>query len=185
MTVSTLDPTTALIVVDLQVGTTSAPTAHPIAGVVANAVDLIAAFRAAGLPVVLAAVDGMAPGRTAYGPGGREFPAPFSDLVPELGSQADDLRILRRTWSVFAGTDLDTQLKALGVTQVVVVGVATSFGVESTSRQAYDLGYNVVIAIDAITDRGLESHDNTVARLLPALGELGTTAEVLALLPVR
>ena len=185
MTISTLDPTTALIVVDLQLGTTSAPTAHPIADVVAHAVDLVAAFHTAGLPVVLGAVDGMAAGRTTYGPGGREFPAPFSELVAELGTQADDIRILRRTWSVFAGTDLDAQLKALGVTQVVVVGVATSFGVESTSRQAYDLGYNVVIAVDAITDRTLESHDNTVARVLPALGELGTTADVLALLPVR
>ena len=176
MPISPLAPTTALIVVDLQVGTTSAPTAHPIDAVVSNALEIVASFRAAGRPIVVGSVDGTPVGKTVYGGGVREFPAPFADLVPGLEG---DITAARRTWSVFAGTDVHEKLAASGVTQVVIVGLATSFGVESTARAAYDLGYSVVIVTDAITDRSLESHDNSIARVFPALAELATTAEVL------
>lgn len=60
--------------------------------------------------------------------------------------------------------------------------MATSIGVESTARSAYDLGYNVVLVTDAMTDRTPEAHDNSVSRIFPRLGETATTAEVLKLL---
>ena len=180
MPLATLDPAVALIVVDLQNGTVSAPTAHPADAVVANAVELVDAFRARSLPVVIATVDGTPAGRTGYGAGARAFPAEWTALVPQLERRPDDLAVTRATWSVFAGTGLDAQLKQRGVTQVVIVGLATSFGVESTARDAYDAGYNVVIAVDAVTDRSIESHDNSVARVFPALGEVAGTAEVVA-----
>ena len=182
MTLSQLDPTVALLVIDLQVGTLDAQLAHPVAEVVANAALLVTTFRSAKRPVVLASVDGMPAGRTQYGEGAREFPASFSALVPELEPGPGDIHLVRRTWSAFAGTDLDTRLKALRVTQVVLAGVATSFGVESTARDAYDLGYNVAIASDAITDRSAESHQSSVTRVFPALGQVGITAEIIALL---
>lgn len=95
--------------------------------------------------------------------------------------QPDDLIITRRTWNAFAGTDLDATLSALGVSQVVIVGVATSFGVESTARHAYDHGYNVVLATDAMTDLRAEAHEHSVTRIFPLIGQTGTTAEIVAL----
>jgi len=175
-----LDPHSALIVVDLQAGTLGNAVVNPAEQVVANATALVDVFRAAGLPVVLASVTGTPAGRTAYGVGARAFPAEFSALAIE--PQPGDLVVQRATWDAFAGTDLDAGLGALGVTQVVIVGVATSFGVESTGRRAYDLGYSVVIVTDAISDPRAESHENSVTRVFPALGQLATTPEVLALL---
>ena len=182
MPITEIDDTVALIVVDLQAGTAANPTAHPIEDVVANAAALVDAFRARGLPVVFATVTGTPAGRTEYGSGAREFPAEWSAPLPRLDPRPGDIQIGRATWSVFAGTGLDGRLRALGVTQVVLAGLATSFGVESSARQAYDLGFGVVLATDAASDPRLESHDATVARVIPALGQNASTAAILALL---
>jgi nicotinamidase-related amidase len=69
------------------------------------------------------------------------------------------------------------------VTEVVIVGLATNFGVESTARAAYDLGYHVVVVSDAVTGPMEDAHRNTLNRILPALGQVATTDEILALLP--
>lgn len=183
MALTDIDAHVALIVIDLQAGTTANPSAHPIDTVIGHAVDLVAAFRARELPVVLATVDGTPAGRTAYGSGAREFPPAWSALRPELDAQTGDLLIARRTWSAFAGTDLDAQLAERGVTQVVLAGLATSFGVESTARAAYDLGYSVVLAADAMTDPQEASHDASVARVFPALGQLSSADEIIGVLP--
>jgi nicotinamidase-related amidase len=182
VTITTLDSTTALIVIDLQAGTLGGPTAHPADQIVARAADLLAAFRQRGLLVVLANVTGTPAGRTVYGAGAREFPDAFSALVPGLDQQPSDVTVTRATWSAFAGTDLDAILTERGITQVVLAGLATSFGVESTARDAYDRGYNVALAIDAITDRSADAHAACVAGVFPALGQAGTAAEVIALL---
>ena len=176
----TIDPTPALIVVDLQKGTLANPMVHDVGSIVANSVSLIEAFRAKGWPIVLANVDGTAAGRNSYGPGGREFPAAWSELIAELGQQPTDISTTRRAWDSFATTGLHDDLAARGVTQAIIVGVATSFGVESTARAAYDLGYNVIVVTDAITDMRLEAHENSVERIFPVLGEVGTAEEVLA-----
>ncbi|MEP7765527.1 isochorismatase family protein [Sanguibacter sp. 25GB23B1] len=183
MPVAELDAQIALVVVDLQVGTTANPTAHPVEGVITHAVHLVDAFRTRALPVVLATVTGTPAGRTAHGAGAREFPPAWSELRPELDQQPDDLVVTRRTWSAFAGTDLDAQLRERGITQIVLAGLATSFGVESTARQGYDLGYGVVLAADAMTDPRQESHDASVQRVFPALGQVATADEIVALLP--
>jgi nicotinamidase-related amidase len=65
---------------------------------------------------------------------------------------------------------------------VVLVGVATSIGVESTARFAHELGFNVTFAVDAMTDMNLDAHTNSIARIFPRLGETGTTQDVLDLL---
>ena len=82
----------------------------------------------------------------------------------------------KRTWGAFTNTDLDDWLKKNGVTQVVVCGVATSAGVESTARFAQELGYNVTLATDAMTDMSAEAHENCIKRIFPRMGETGTTA---------
>jgi nicotinamidase-related amidase len=184
MTLSTLDPNTALVVIDLQKAVAALPSVHPIADVVANAARLAEAFRARGLPVVLVRATGVAPGRTERSFSRPDAPRPAgdaADLVPELNRQDTDHEVLKRTWGAFVRTGLDEHLKGLGVTQVVVAGVATSFGVESTARQAYEHGYHVTLATDAMTDFSAEAHENSVVRIFPSLGETGTTDEVLEL----
>ncbi len=186
MAVTALDPKTALIVIDLQNGIVAIPTtAHPTQAVVKNAVALVDAFRERGLPVVLVNVDGAAPGRTEQARPPQQFPTGWTDLIPELKRQPDDHLITKRTWGAFTHTNLDTHLKNMGVTQVVIVGISTSAGVESTARQAYEHGYNVTLAVDAMTDRDADTHANSVTRIFPRLGETGTTAEILDLLSGR
>ncbi len=179
MAITTLDPKTALVVIDLQRGIAALPLAHPIAEVVKRASALAEAFRREGLPVVLVNVAGAAPGRTEQPR--RVEPSPgWSELLPEVGPRPGDLAVTKRTWGAFTGTGLEARLRERGVTQVVVVGVATSAGVESTARQAHELGFNVTLAVDAMTDRSAEAHLNSLTWIFPRLGETGTTEEVLA-----
>jgi nicotinamidase-related amidase len=185
MTVTITDPAIALIVIDLQKGIVSLPTVHPIGDVVKHAGALADAFRRHGLPVVLVNVDAAAPGRTEQPPRTTEFPAGWTNLIPELNRQPQDHVVTKRTWGAFTNTDLEAYLKSLGVTQVVIAGVATSIGVESTARHAYELGFNVVLAVDAMTDMNLDAHHNSVARIFPRLGETGTTQEIIDLLDKR
>ncbi len=185
MTVSTLDPNSALILIDLQRGIVAYPTAHPTGEVVARASLLASAFRRHGLPVVLVNVSGGAPGRTEQARKSGELPADWAELVPELNRQPGDHTVTKRTWGAFSHTGLEAHLKALGVTQVVLAGVATSIGVESTARQAHELGFNVTLAVDAMTDMNADSHAHSVSRIFPRLGEIGSTREIIALLDGR
>ena len=185
MALTKLDPKTALIVVDLQKGIVGLPVVHPIEGVIHCTRALLDAFRELQLPVVLVNVAGVAPGRTERAPRLGAFPADFAELIPELNRQPTDILITKRTWGAFANTDLDALLKAEGVTQVVVAGVATGTGVESTARQAYECGFNVTLALDAMTDMRAEAHDYSVANVFPRLGESGATQEIITLLATR
>jgi nicotinamidase-related amidase len=182
MAITALDPKTVLILIDLQKGIVDNPTAHPIGEVIKHAAALADAFRRHDLPVVLVNVAGAAPGRTEQTRSRGEFPAYWTDLVPELNQQPEDHTVTKRTWGAFTNTGLDEPLKKLHVTQVVVAGVATSIGVESTARQAHELGFNVTLATDAMTDRSLDAHTNSITRIFPRLGETGTTWEIVALL---
>jgi nicotinamidase-related amidase len=181
MTINALDPKAALLVVDLQKGFAGLQAAHPMKDVVENAVTLLDAFRSRGLPVVLINVDGRAPGRSEHPFSTQALPAGWTELLPELNRQPDDHVVTKRTWGAFTNTDLETHLRGRGVTQVVVGGVSTSAGVESTARQAHELGFNVVLAIDAMTDLNADAHHNSVTQIFPRLGETGTTRDILDL----
>lgn len=183
MTLTTIDPRSALVVIDLQQGIVSAHTDDAVTAAVTHAARLAAGFRRHHLPVVLVTVTGRAPGRTEVGrPGGTTaLPAGWADLIDELDTRPSDHLITKRRRSAFHDTGLDTLLRDLGVTQVVLAGVSTSAGVESTARSAADHGYHVVLAVDAMSDPDAESHRHSVDRVFPKLGETGTTAEVLAM----
>lgn len=185
MPVTTLDPRTALVLIDLQKGIVSLPTAHPTDEVVARSAQLAASFRSKGLPVVLVNVVGGAPGRTNPLPARPAPAADYAELVPELDAQPSDIRVSKKTWGAFTNTGLDAKLREQGVTQVVLAGVATSIGVESTARQAQELGFNVTLAIDAMTDLNADAHANSLARIFPRLGETGSTQDILSLLETR
>jgi nicotinamidase-related amidase len=186
MALTAFDPETALLVVDLQKGILNAPFINPIGNVVERACALAETFRRLGLPVVLINVAGGAPGRTEQprrhdGP----FSADFTDLLPELRHQPDDIVVTKRTWGAFASTNLEDQLKKRGVTQVVLSGVATGTGVEATARQAYEAGFNVTLALDAMTDIRPEAHDYSLKHVFPRLGETGSSQEIINLLATR
>jgi nicotinamidase-related amidase len=185
LAITALDPKTALVIIDLQKGIVAMPTVHPVEDVVKHAGALADAFRRHDLPVVLVNVSAGAPGRTEQARRVREFPAGWTDLVPELNQQPQDHTVTKRTWGAFTGTGLEEHLKKQGVTQVVIVGVATSSGVESTARQAHECGFNVTLAVDAMTDMNLDSHTNSITRIFPRLGETGTTKEIFAVLDSR
>jgi nicotinamidase-related amidase len=185
MPLTVLDPKTALIVVDLQNGIINSPFIHQISDVIERNCALLDAFRQLDLPVVLVNVAGGAPGRTEQPRRYATFPEGFTDLIPELDRRPNDVVVTKRTWGAFASTDLEAQLKARGVTQVVVTGVATGTGVEATARQAYEHGFNVTLALDAMTDTRAEAHQHSLTHVFPRLGETGSTQEIINLLAAR
>jgi len=185
MSISAIDPKTALIVVDLQKGVVAHPCVHPVSVVLQNTAELVAAFHELRLPVVFVTVAGTAPGRTEQALSKGPRPADWAELVPELTPHPGDHHVTKRTWDAFTGTGLETTLKDQGVTQVVIAGIATSIGVESTARVAYALGFNVTLAVDAMSDRNAAAHDNSVSYIFPRLGETGTNREILSILTKR
>jgi nicotinamidase-related amidase len=186
MPLTTLDPQTALIVIDLQKGVAGGKFLHPFSDVVDRTRLLLDAFRAHHLPVVLVNVAGRAPGRTEQGPRSAvELSEGWTDLLPELDPQANDILVTKRSWGAFATTDLEAQLRARGVTQLVVTGVATAGGVEATARHGYELGFNVTLAIDAMTDVREEAHQYSLRHVFPRVGETGTAQEIIDSLAKR
>jgi nicotinamidase-related amidase len=183
-----LDPRrTALVVIDLQRGIVARTTApRPAAEVVAQAARLARAARAAGAFVVLVHVGPSTDGRDALrpaadaavppSPGG--MPADFLEIVPELGPQPGDHVVRKRQWGAFYGTDLDLQLRRRRLDTVVLCGIATNIGVESTARAAYELGYEQVFAHDAMAAMTAEEHAMTVNTIFPRIGRVRTTDEI-------
>ena len=170
----------------MQKGIVGLPGLRSLNDVITHASALVHAFRAHSLPVVLVNVAGRAPGRTEQPP--RETGArsqSWTDFIPELDQQPGDIVVTKRTWGAFANTGLEARLKAQGVTQVVIAGVATATGVEATARQAYEGGFNVTLAIDAMTDMRPEAHDYSLKNVFPRLGETGKSKEIIDLLPPR
>ncbi|WP_099907428.1 isochorismatase family protein [Streptomyces sp. TLI_171] len=189
MSVTALDPITALVVIDLQQGILAAPCSpYPAREVLDRTVSLAEAFRAAELPVVLVRVSfapdfgDLPPGRTEQPRGGGAARPEGWDQLSEELRRPSDLLVTKHNWGAFHGTDLDVQLRRRGVTQIVLAGIATSIGVESTARAAHEHGYHVTLAVDAMSDLDAQAHANSVQRIFPRLGETGTTAEVLDLL---
>ena len=112
-------------------------------------------------------------------------PDGWTDLIPELARQPHDVVVIKRSWGASTNTGLEVHLKALSATQVVIAGVATGTGVEATARQAYELGFNVTLTTDAMTDMRNEAHDYSIKNVFPRLGEKGTSQEIIDLLPAR
>jgi nicotinamidase-related amidase len=180
---------TALVVIDLQKGIVGRPTVpYAAEAVVRNAAALAAAFRKNGMPVFLVRVtpspdwkDALRPIADAAMPA--QTPPPgWAEIVPEMGPKQGDFVITKRQWGAFYGTDLDLQLRRRGLAAIVLCGIATEFGVESTARDAYERGYQQVFAGDAMAGLTVESHANAVERIFPRLGRVRGTEEIVAAL---
>ena len=187
--VTALDKNTALILIDLQKAITQLPLVNPLADVLANSSKLLAAFRQAGLPVVLVTVDpaGSTPGlrndlrRSSPG----TYPPEMLELAPEIEPAPTDIRITKHTWGAFHNTGLDEALRQRGVTGIVLAGVATSIGVESTARAAHERRYNLTFAQDAMTDRLASAQDNSLQVIFPRIGEIDSTDNIIKALVDR
>jgi nicotinamidase-related amidase len=186
-----LDPkSTAVVVIDIQKGILGMPGApHAAANVVENCARLVAAARRAGAQPVLVHVGGSRDGADRVHPtvdearpGAATLPPDWSDLSPQLGSDPHDIVILKRQWGAFYGTDLDLQLRRRKLATIVLCGIATEFGVESTARDAFERGYEQVFAEDAMTGRSADSHSNSVGRIFPRMGRVRRTEEIIAAL---
>jgi nicotinamidase-related amidase len=182
-----LDPrTTALVLIDLQKGI-AARQGAPLssADVVARASALAKNFRAAAAPVVLVnvafakdfgdAVKQPVDKAIQHPVGG--YPDDFSDLVDGLAAPTD-IRVTKHQWGAFYGTDLDVQLRRRGIQTIVLGGVATNIGVESTARQAWERNYALVIAEDATTSLSAEMHAFSMTSILPMISRIVKTADI-------
>jgi len=178
---------TALVVIDLQkgiVGRQTDPYASDI--VVKNAAALADAFRKIGLPVFLV--------RVAFSPDGKDVlrplvdvpwpaqtpPPGWTDIVPEMGPKPGDFVITKHQWGAFYGTELDLEFRRRGITTMVLCGIATNIGVESTARFAFEYGFNQIFAEDAMSAMSAEEHALTVAKIFPRIGLVRKTAAILA-----
>jgi nicotinamidase-related amidase len=179
--------TTALVLIDLQNGIVSLPVApHASQDVVERAARLATAFRSAGAPVVLVRVanlpggqDTLKPVTDSAAPAAADRPAQWSEFTPALGQQPGDIVITKRQWGAFYGTELDLQLRRRGVSTIVLAGIATHIGVESTARDAFEHGYQQVFVEDATASPSAEAHANSFKFVFPRIGRVRSTEQVL------
>jgi nicotinamidase-related amidase len=175
---------TALVLIDLQrmiVGRELAP--HSATDVVKRSKELADAVRAKGGTVVyvhvlvsdIVRLPVDAPMQMPPGP----IPASASEIVPEAGMQEGDILITKRQWGAFYGTNLEQALDRKGIETIIMGGIATNMGVESTARAAFDAGYALVFAEDAMSTMSKEWHEFSVKNLFPRMGRVRSTEEIL------
>jgi nicotinamidase-related amidase len=182
-----LDPkTTALILIDLQKGVVTRPFApHTAADVLNTSLALADRFRRAGALVVLVNVGWSAdfgdalrqPVDQPFNPPPGGLPADFMELAAGL-AQPGDLRITKRQWGAFHGTELDLQLRRRGIQTIVLGGIATNIGVESTARQAWEHGYALLLAEDATSAQSIEMHQFALQNIFPRLSKITQSTQL-------
>ncbi len=178
---------TALVVIDLQKGIVGRQTApYASDAVVKNAAALAEAFRQKSMPVFLVRVTPSADGKDALRPivdaamPAFTPPPDWADIVPELEPKRGDFVITKHQWGAFTGTELDLQLRRRGIATIVLCGIATNVGVESTARFAYEYGYHQIFAEDAMAAMSAAEHAFTTTTTFPRIGLVRKTQEILA-----
>ena len=177
---------TALVLIDLQQGVLGMPL-QPRTGtqVLANATKMAQQFRHARAPVVLVRVAfaedfADAPPQNVDQPMQRPaqgLPSEWSTLAPGLLGPGD-LVVTKRQWSAFHGTELDLQMRRRGIKTIVLGGVATNFGVESTARQAWEHNYDVVVLEDVCASASAELHEMTLAHVFPRFSRIASSSAI-------
>ena len=176
---------TALIVIDLQkwLGAHYAP--HSAEQVVDRASTLVQAFRKAGSFVGLVRVSSkdfndMPRPLLDQAPPAMHLEPGWDEIVPEIGVNDTDHIITKRQWGAFYGTDLDLQLRRRGISTIVLCGIASGIGVDTTAREAFAHGYQVVFAIDAMTGFSEAEHEHVRKVIFPRIGRIRTTEDILS-----
>ncbi|WP_426448783.1 hydrolase [Siccibacter colletis] len=181
--------TTALVVIDLQEGILPfAGGPHSADDVVSRTAQLADKFRAHAAPVVLVRVGwstdfGDALRQPVDAPmGGHALPDNWWTYPPALGKRDSDIEVTKRQWGAFYGTDLELQLRRRGIDTIVLCGISTNIGVESTARNAWELGFNLIVVEDACSASDAEQHQGSMTHIFPRIGKVRRTAELLAAL---
>ncbi|WP_378956250.1 hydrolase [Pelosinus sp. sgz500959] len=175
---------TALVVIDLQKGIVNRQgSPYTVTQVVQNASKLMNAFTEKGAFVVLvrvSSVDGkdMLKPKTDSPINPVQLPEGWDSFVHELGNMEKTHLITKRQWGAFYGTDLDLQLRRRGIDTIVLCGVSTGIGVDTTAREAYQHGYNQIFSTDAMTASTKEEHDYVCTYIFPRIGQLRTTEQI-------
>ena len=178
---------TALVLIDLQNSTVARQLApYPSADVVRNSVRIADALRSKAGSVIFVRVSLTEilrlPVDAPFSRGNTPPPANASELVPEAAVQPADLVITKRQWGAFYGTDLEQQLRRRNIRTIILGGIATNFGVESTARAAFDRGYQLVFAEDAMSSVSAEAHQFSVDTIFPRMGRVRSTAQIITAL---
>jgi nicotinamidase-related amidase len=176
---------TALAVIDLQKGITALPSRPHAAGeVISKAAQLVEAFRKNNMPVFLvhvAATRETSLKVISDETFTRPLPpsADWAEFVPELQPKPSDIVITKRQWGAFYGTELDLQLRRRKIETIVLCGISTDLGVESTARFAYEYGYQQIFAEDAMAARSDEQHYAAVNFIFKRIGRVRRTGDIL------
>lgn len=186
-TLEALDPkTTALVLIDLQQGITAGDTfPHAAKDVIDRAAKLARAFREKKALVVLVHVD--------PGPNGELFPRPKTDIprrvraaspdwakiVAPLGPEASDVVVTKHQPNAFYNTDLETHLRRRGISTIVLGGISTNVGVESTAREAFERGYEQIFVDDVMAAREEVLHTHSVTKIFPTIGRVRSSDVVM------
>ncbi|AHY07819.1 hydrolase [Serratia plymuthica] len=183
--------TTALVLIDLQNGILPyAGGPHSAESVVAHGAQLAARVRSLGAPVILVRVgwsDTFADAlkqpvdRPTPSPAGG-LPANWWEFPESLAVSDGDILVTKRQWGAFYGTELDLQLRRRGIKTLVLGGIATNIGVESTARAGWEHGYELVIAEDLCSAQNTEMHRFAFDNIFPRLARVRSTGEILAAL---
>ena len=175
----------ALVVIDLQKGIASRETKpYGPSIVVANSARLAEAFRKGGMPVFLVHVsasgaDRLSPTADEQWGAPTQMPANWADFVDEMTPRKGDIVIAKKQWGAFYGTELDLQLRRRGIKTIVLCGIATNYGVESTARFAYEYGYCQIFAEDAMSSMSEEAHNLAIKHVFRRIGRVRKTTEIL------
>ncbi|MHA2890667.1 isochorismatase family protein [Bacillus cereus] len=172
---------TALVLIDLQKGIVPIPGGNEV---VNKATKLIQQFRQNDGFISFVCVD-FHDGNDYLTPitdsptGKTSRPKDWAEFVPELGVLEDDYTVTKRQWGAFFGTDLDLQLRRRYIDTIVLCGIATNMGVESTAREAFQLGYQQIFITDAMTSFTQEEHEASCSYIFPKIGRIRSTQDFL------
>ncbi|MRT10736.1 hydrolase [Enterobacteriaceae bacterium RIT711] len=177
---------TALVIIDLQEGILPfAGGPHSAQDVVARSAKLAEKFRANGAPVIMVRVGWSKDFAEALKQpvdaqaGAHALPENWWVYPQALGKKDTDIEVTKRQWGAFYGTDLELQLRRRGIDTIVLCGISTNIGVESTARNAWELGFNLVIAEDACSAASSEQHQGSMTNIFPRIGRIRSTEEII------
>lgn len=179
---------TALVIIDLQKGISAMDTKPlPSSEIIRNASTLANKFREKNMKVFPVHVNptpeiALNPRSDSSMIRSGQIQNDWADFVPDLNVSKSDIVIEKRQWGAFYGTELDLQLRRRKIDTIVLCGIATTYGVESTARFAYEYGYNQIFVSDAMGDVSEESHNVSVKYVLKRIGRVLSTDEILKLL---
>jgi nicotinamidase-related amidase len=175
----------ALVLIDLQNSNVTKELApHPAERVVGNCAMLAGEMRDRGGMVIYVhvLVDQlqMPPSdQPMQKPGDPPPPPDASVLAPASGVQAGDHIVTKRQWGAFYATELDQLLRRRKIKTIILGGIATNLGVESTARAALDRGYGLVFVEDAMSSMAAEAHAFACEHTFPIMGRVRSTLDVI------